>query len=244
MGSNSRKVKPDAQNSTKEKPDKLDAQMTVKVVDGPDKEWWEDYTPCEDSLKQISFIASIGTGFTLSASVTLACSSTFKGATDNSTIALVSSTAEIFAWGGSAYAVALVASMIGILTVEFKSVVKVLQKPKKEHPKAPHWTFFILYVLLAVVSLGFTAAGTALTGIGLNTLAGGSGTMLQWSLLAVGLPMIVLAIVAIPVERHLKNAEHKEWKKNEDEEKNEEKEKIQRLVAMVIHAAKHPVLTD
>jgi hypothetical protein len=217
-------------NRDKEGIVKVKGVVKVNVVHQPNKEWWEDYTPCEDYLKQISFIASIGTGFTLSASVTLAGSSTFKGATDSATIASVATTAQIFAWGGSAYAVALITAIIGILVTELKSVVELLQRPRKSHKAQSsrinqltngtvakkkelskgvsrethanykdclHSVFFVAYILLAVFSLGFTAAGTALTGIGLNTLAGGSGTVLQWSLLAVGFPMIVLASLAL-----------------------------------------------
>jgi hypothetical protein len=151
----------------------------VHVVKEPDKEWWEDYTPCEDYLKQVSFIASIGTGFTLSASLALACASTFQGRADNSTIALVTNTAQIFAWGGSAYAVALVASIIGILATEVKAVVVVLQMTKETKRNRNIFSLCAIFVfwLLASVSLGFTIAGTALTAVGLNTLAGGSGTI-------------------------------------------------------------------
>jgi hypothetical protein len=173
--------------------------IKVDVFPKNDKEWWEDYTPCEDYLKQVSFIASIGTGFALSASVALAGSSTFQGRTDNTTIALIASTSQIFAWGGSAYAVALVASIIGILTTEVKAVVVVLQvtTEQKNEPWDNNYTCgaVILYWLLATASLGFTVAGTVLTGIGLNILAGGSGTMLQWSLFVVGFPMCLLGLI-------------------------------------------------
>jgi len=64
----------------------------------------------------------------------------------------------------------------------------------------------------------------------------------QWSLLAVGLPMIVLAIIAPGVEGHLKNVEDEKRVKNKAMKKAEEEEKLQRLVAMVIHAANHPLV--
>ena len=76
----------------------------------------------------VSFTASIGIGFTLSASISLAVSSTFQGRTDDTAVALLTNASKIFAWGASAYGVALIASVVGIIVMETKSIVVLLQE--------------------------------------------------------------------------------------------------------------------
>jgi hypothetical protein len=188
-------------------------------------DWWEGNIPWKDCLGQVAFVASIGIGFALSASVTLACSSSFQGRTDNTTIAMLTSTSQIFAWGASAFGVALIASITGMLMTQTGSLVLALQSndakekeifPNKEAKeklgccpctgKCYEKQCYIpcigacirtAFAGLAIVSLGSIVAGTALTGVGLNTMAGGSGTMLEWALLVVGFPMAVVTLVAV-----------------------------------------------
>lgn len=89
--------------------------LDVNVVKEPDKEWWKGNIPGKDCLGQVSFVASIRIAFTLSASVTLVCSSSFHGRTDNTTTALLTSTSQIFTWAASTYGIALIASVTGVM---------------------------------------------------------------------------------------------------------------------------------
>lgn len=105
----------------------------------------------------------------------------------------VTSASQIFAWGASAYAVALFASMAVILMTQIDVIVMVLQE--RVHNLITGISFFAC-ILLGIISTVFVCAGTVLTGIGLNTLAGGAGTMLLWALLVIGLPTLLLWLLA------------------------------------------------
>ena len=159
----------------------------------PYKNWTDGLVPWKDYHAAVSFIASIGIGFTLSASVTLACSSTFQGRGDNTTIASLTAISKILAWGASAYGLALIVSIVTTLLITDLYVVYVLHE---ESNNIIVWTVKTAFAISALISVGSVIAGIALTGIGLNTIANGSGSMLQWSILAVGLPGIVVALLA------------------------------------------------
>ncbi|TDL20682.1 hypothetical protein BD410DRAFT_871262 [Rickenella mellea] len=145
--------------------------------------------PFRDFLSLGSFVASIGIALSVSASSTLACSTTFMSRSDDATIASMNHSAILFTWAATVYGLALLlALLVQLLLTSPETVLMIQEGPKLR----PHLRTTVAGS--AWVSLMLVGAATALVGEGLKVVDRKAGATLEWALLGFGLPLLLLWI--------------------------------------------------
>ena len=143
------------------------------------KEWWEKYIPWKDFLRQVSTVASIGTTLASVAFVGLGTAGSFHGRSDNATIVMIITASKWFAWSASLFTISLFSALAGLYALDVAVIVRVIQDVT--HGWASKCLQYLLMIGGIVIN-AFMFVAIVLVSLGLNTLVGGSGTVVHWSL--------------------------------------------------------------
>ena len=133
----------------------------------------------KDFLRQVSTVASIGTTLASVASVGLGTAGSFHGRSDNATIVMIITASKWFAWSASLFTISLFSALAGLYALDVAVIVRVIQDVT--HGWASKCLQYLLMIGGIVIN-AFMFVTIVLVSLGLNTLVGGSGTVVHWSL--------------------------------------------------------------
>jgi len=149
--------------------------------------------PFKHFFPNISFVTSVLTGVSISASLSLSTQTTSLGHSDAETLHRLHSSAILFTWAACTNGVALMLSML--MQLLFTSPHFEEFSVSAPHKRRIRW----VVGSAGWISLAFAASGIALSAEGLKVIDARAAAMLQWSLLGFGLPVLLLFLaVRIP----------------------------------------------
>jgi len=136
----------------------------------------------DQTIKQfqlLAFLSSIGVASAVSVATTLATSSQFLGRQDPDTLAAMQRSALLFTWSALAFGLELIIVLLVQMLLSRKPVQLVL--------RGQEWVELAIEVVLWI-GMCLVGAATAVGAEGVKLMTKTGASIIQWSILVVGLP--------------------------------------------------------